>query len=106
MSGKCAHLLRPFADIPLERVLECSVVVQLKEVCEDPEIVEEEAEGDEAGDEVFQFDAGHPPEQAHHIESEIIGGIGQIFYFSSHHFPEMLVKETGVISLSHSAFSQ
>ena len=54
-----AYLLSPFADIPLERVLKGGVVVQLEEVGESAEIVEEEAEGDETGNKVFQFDARH-----------------------------------------------
>ena len=78
-----AHLLGPFADIPLERVLEGSVVVQLEEVCEGAEMVEEEAEGDETGDKVLQLNAGHPPEQADHVDGETIDDVGQISYFMS-----------------------
>ena len=63
-----AHLLCPFADVPLDGVLKGGFVVQLKEVSEGAKVVQKEAYGDEARDEVFQFDAGHPPDQTDHVD--------------------------------------
>ena len=43
MSIGQAHLLGPFADVPLDGVLKGGFVVQLKEVSEGAKIVQEEA---------------------------------------------------------------
>ena len=105
MSIGKAHLLGPFADVPLERVLERGVVVQLEEVGESAEIVEEEAEGDETGNKKFQLDPGHPPEQADHVDRETIDKVGQISYFMSyHHFFSCLLRclNKGTDSISKS----